>query len=74
MPILRMSEIRSMSPEDRARRLIELKIELMKLNAIIKAGGTVENYSRVREIRRTIARILTVQREEELKLRKAVSK
>ncbi len=74
MPILRMSEIRSMSPEDRARRLIELKIELMKLNAVIKAGGAVENYSRVREIRRTIARILTVQREEELKLRKAVSK
>lgn len=74
MPILRMSEIRSMSSEDRVRRLIELKMELMKLNATIKAGGTVENHSRVREIRRTIARILTVQREEELKLRKAVSK
>lgn len=74
MPILRVSEIRSMKPEERIRRLIELKMELMKLNAVIKAGGTVENYARIREIKRTIARILTVQREEELKLQRAVSK
>lgn len=70
MPILRMNEIRSMSPEERVRRIVELRMELMRLNAVVKSGGTVENYARIREIRRTIARLLTVQREEEFNLRR----
>ncbi|KYH37513.1 MAG: 50S ribosomal protein L29 [Candidatus Bathyarchaeota archaeon B24] len=74
MPILRMREIRAMSPEERIRRVIELRMELMRLRATVKAGGAVENYARIREIKRTIARILTVQREEELKLERGGSK
>jgi len=74
MPILRMREIRAMSPEERIRRVVELRMELMRLRAIVKAGGAVENYARIREIKRTIARILTVQREEELKLGRGSSK
>ena len=38
--------------------------ELAKLRAMIKIGGSIENPSRVREIRRAIARILTVEAEE----------
>ncbi|MCD6443669.1 50S ribosomal protein L29 [Candidatus Bathyarchaeota archaeon] len=74
MPILRMREIRAMSPEERIRRVVELRMELMRLRAIVKAGGAVENYARIREIKKTIARILTVQREEELKLGRGSSK
>ncbi|RLI26779.1 50S ribosomal protein L29 [Candidatus Bathyarchaeota archaeon] len=74
MPILRMREIRAMSPEERIRRIVELRMELMRLRATVKAGGAVENYARIREIKRTIARILTVQREEELKLERGGSK
>lgn len=67
MPILRMSEIRELTPEERMRRLEELRTELSKLRTMISAGGSVENPGRVRALRRTIARLLTVMREEELK-------
>lgn len=67
MPILRMQEIREMSAEEQGRRLDELRTELSKLQTMINAGGSVENPGRVKAIRRTIARILTVMREEELK-------
>ena len=67
MPILRMREIRSLSPEERRKRLEELKVELMRLKTTIRSGGTVEDPSKIREIKKTIARILTVEREEKLK-------
>lgn len=67
MPILRMNEIREMTPEERKRRLEELRTELSKLRTMISAGGSVENPGRVRALRRTISRLLTVMREEELK-------
>ncbi|HIE15037.1 TPA: 50S ribosomal protein L29 [Candidatus Bathyarchaeota archaeon] len=64
MPILRIREIRDMSSEERRRRLADLKAELIRLRTMVKAGGTIENPSRIREIRKTIARILTVENEE----------
>lgn len=64
MPLLRMDEIRAMSPKERDKKLGELRAELMRLRAMVAAGGTVENPSRIRELRKAIARILTVQREE----------
>ena len=66
MAILRMSQIREMSPEERDRRLDEMKTELSKLRTMISAGGSVENPGRVKELRKTIARLKTVTREEEL--------
>ncbi|MBX5326564.1 MAG: 50S ribosomal protein L29 [Candidatus Bathyarchaeia archaeon] len=63
MPILRNKEIRAMSSEDRAKKLNEMRTELMRLKTMIKAGGAVENYSRIRELRKTIARILTIEGE-----------
>lgn len=66
MPIIRMKDIRAMSPEDRKKRLTELQTELMRLRTMVKAGGAPENPSQIREIRRTIARILTVENEEKL--------
>jgi len=64
MPILRVSEVRSMSAEERKARLIELRSELARAQTMVNAGGAVENPSRIREIRRAIARILTVASEE----------
>ena len=63
MPILSMSELRSMSLEDRGERLTELRVELARARTMVKAGGSLENPSRIREIRKAIARILTVDRE-----------
>lgn len=67
MPILRMQEIREMTTEERTRRLNELRTELSKLRTMISAGGSVENPGRVRALRRTIAQMMTVMREEELR-------
>jgi len=67
MPILRVSEIRKMSDEERRRRLSELRAELMRAKTMVKAGGSIENPSRIRELRRAIARILTVMNEERRK-------
>ena len=64
MPILRMKDIREMSRKDREKRLMELRTELMRLRTMTKAGGAVENPSRIRELRKAIARILTVNNEE----------
>lgn len=63
MPILRVKEIRGMSPEDRKKRLRELQTELVRLRTMIKAGGAIENPARVSELRKTIARILTIENE-----------
>jgi large subunit ribosomal protein L29 len=63
MPIARIKEIRRMSPGDRDKKISELRTELTRLRAMVKAGGSVDNPSRIREIRRTIARLLTVQNE-----------
>jgi large subunit ribosomal protein L29 len=63
MPILRVKEIRDMPPEERTKKLGELRTELVRLRTMISAGGTVENPSRVRELRKTIACILTIENE-----------
>ena len=69
MPILRMKEITSMSADDRTKKLSELRTELSRIRTMISAGGAVENPTRVRELRRTIAQILTVENENRLGIR-----
>jgi large subunit ribosomal protein L29 len=66
LPFLRVQEIREMSQTERTRRLGEIRTELSKLRTMIKAGGSIENPGRVRDLRKAIARIMTVMREEEL--------
>ncbi len=63
MPILRLSEVRDMAPEEQETKLRELQIELAKLRALIKAGGALENPAHVKEIRRAIAQVKTIQNE-----------
>lgn len=63
MAIHKVDEIRRMSREQRGERLRELKGELIRERAIAAAGGAPENPGRLREIKRTIARIKTVQNE-----------
>ena len=69
MAIMRLKEIASMSNEDRAKKLSELRAELARMRTMIRAGGAVENPTRVRELRKTIAQILTIENEQKLKLR-----
>jgi large subunit ribosomal protein L29 len=69
MAILRMKEITAMSPEDRTKKLTELRTELSRIRTMISAGGAVENPTRARELRKTIAQLLTVENEQKLGIR-----
>ena len=63
MPVLRIKDARSMSHEDRRKKLDELRTELSRSRTMIRAGGAVVNPARVRELRKAIARVLTVEDE-----------
>ena len=66
---MKPDEIRRMSREERIRKLNELRLELMKLRMQARIG-TLTDTARIRNIRRDIARILTIMREEELGIRR----
>jgi large subunit ribosomal protein L29 len=61
MPILRKREIRQMLPAEREQKVTELRAELTTLRTMVKSGGTVDNPARIRQLRRAVARLLTVQ-------------
>ncbi|MEM3399668.1 MAG: 50S ribosomal protein L29 [Candidatus Micrarchaeia archaeon] len=65
MAILRSNEIREMSRKTREEKIQELKRELNQELSLVAAGGRASNPGRIREIRRTIARILTINREQD---------
>ncbi len=64
MAIVRAKEVRAMSDDQVEKQLKDLRNELLKERAITATGGAPENPGRIRELRRTIARILTIQKEE----------
>lgn len=64
MAILHVAEIRDMTPAEREAELDELETELLNAKAVQAAGGAPENPGRVGELRKTIARIKTIRREE----------
>jgi len=74
MPILRLKEIGGMSSEERGKKLSELRAELSRLRTMVRAGGAVENPARIKELRKTIAQILTIESEQKLGIRKKETK
>jgi large subunit ribosomal protein L29 len=74
MPIYRLKEISGMSTEDRTQKLGELRAELSRMRTMIHAGGAIENPTRVRELRKTIAQILTIENEYSKGIRKSNTK
>lgn len=61
MAILRTSDIRKMSADERTDEIKKLNDELIRERAITSAGGSPDNPGRIGEIKRTIARIKTIQ-------------
>jgi large subunit ribosomal protein L29 len=61
MPILRKREISQLLPEERKKKLTELRTELAKMRTTVESGGRMENPARIRELRKAIARLLTVE-------------
>jgi len=56
---MKSKEIRELSAEEIAKKLREMREELLNLN-IRKGTGQVENTGRIRELRRDIARFETI--------------
>lgn len=66
---MKVNEIRNLSTAELTEKVAGLKEELFNLRFQL-ATGQLENPMRIREVKKTIARIKTVQREEELKATK----
>lgn len=64
MTILHPEELRDMTPAEREAELEDLESELLNAKAVQAAGGAPENPGRIGELKRTIARIKTIRREE----------
>ena len=60
MAIIKKKEMKNLSNDELKEKLQELSIELSSEKAAIASGTRAENPGRVREIRKTIARILTI--------------
>ena len=63
MSIFRIEDIRKMSEKERREELENLISDLLRERGMVATGGASENPGRIREIRRTIARIKTVESE-----------
>jgi len=63
MAILRTNDVRDMTPEERMDELEKMRSELIRERALTSAGGAPDNPGRIGELRRTIARIKTIQHE-----------
>lgn len=60
MAIYRAGEVHKMSPKERSEKLDELRAELLREHGVKAAGGAPKNPGRIRALRKTIARILTI--------------
>ena len=63
---MKVNEIRNLTAAEMDEKVAGLKEELFNLRFQL-ATGQLENPGRIRDVKKTIARIKTVQREEELK-------
>ncbi|MBO4853203.1 MAG: 50S ribosomal protein L29 [Schwartzia sp.] len=63
---MKVNEIRDLSVGELDQKVASLKEELFNLR-FQHATGQLENPMRIREVKKTIARIKTIQREHELK-------
>ena len=68
MAKLNAKEIRKMSKLEREKKLKDLYEELLLLQSKNSMGGALDNPSRIRVIKKAIARIKTINREDELNI------
>lgn len=62
---MKAGDVRSLSLEERQQKLVEMKQELFNLR-FQHATGQLENPQRLKQIKRDVARVQTIIREEEL--------
>ena len=62
---MKVKEIRAMDKNTLNEKALELKKELVKMNAQVAIGTALKNPGQVREIKKTLARIFTIGGEKE---------
>lgn len=62
--VLKVKELRDLTPEERREKLNELKSELMHERGVAAMGGSPASPGKIRQLRMSIAKILTIMQEE----------
>ena len=57
---MKFADIKKMPKDELTKKLHDLRTELMKLNAQVAIGTTPKNTKQIREIKRTIAKVETL--------------
>lgn len=70
MRLMRAKELRDLTMEELNKKLNDAKDELFKLRFQL-ATGQLDNPMRIKEVRRSMARIKTMMREQELGIKRA---
>ena len=72
--MLSAPEVRALNQEDRKARLAELRRELMQERGVQAMGGSTPSPGKIRTLRREISRILTIQNEDRLGIKREPAK
>ena len=65
----KLAVLRDNSVEELEAKMLELKTELSKEKAIVASGTRAEKPAKIRELRRQIARILTILNEKNIEVK-----
>ncbi len=63
MAMIKTKDVRGMKAEEQLKRLGEFRLELAKLRGSSAVGASIKDPGKVKELRKAIARILTVNKE-----------
>ncbi len=69
MAIIKKSKLRELSDTELSAKLFEYQKELNTERGMLASGGRTSNPGKIRELRRTLARTLTIQHERKLGIR-----
>ncbi|WP_440949122.1 50S ribosomal protein L29 [Methanosphaerula subterraneus] len=61
MAIFRAREVAQLTDVELTEQMSKLQLELIKHNGKVSAGGATENPGHIKELKRTIARLMTEQ-------------
>ncbi|MFW9960174.1 MAG: 50S ribosomal protein L29 [Candidatus Thorarchaeota archaeon] len=68
MARLTAKDVRKLTPTERQKKLDELYDEMSRIRIESATGGGTDNPYKIRGVKRAIARILTIQHQEELEV------
>lgn len=60
---MKKKDFRKMKPEEMEKTLSESRLELSKALGNVKMGRAMKDHARIRQMRRTVARVLTLKNE-----------